>query len=46
MGKKSTRAVPRERIDYTQLLAELQAGSAAADSLVMSRRFVPAPNMP
>lgn len=34
MGKKSTRAVPRERIDYTQLLAELQAGSAAADSLV------------
>ena len=34
MGKKSTRAVPRERIDYTQLLAELQAESAVADSIV------------
>lgn len=32
MGRKSTRAMPRERIDYTQLLAELQAGNATVDT--------------
>ena len=31
MGKKSTRAIPRERIDYAQLLTEFQTGSVAAD---------------